>query len=284
MFGKFNMEQGTLSDLILSIEHGTKLHISMVFLRDYGNNYTNLTRTQLYHSEAICDAAKDIPGGLGRCKKCRNHAIELAVTEKKSFGGFCVNGIYEYCHPIIWNGDTAAVLFIGYIFPQDERQRRKLVRRFGDGLTDTLEKNFTPEDAERTAALIDNYTCYLLEKYPRVEHNYNPLINNIKKYIEENLMYQIEISEIAKIFSYNDKYIGRLFKKETGMFVKEYINQKKLAIAKDLLKNTDKSITEISIASGFSNVTYFNRVFKKTEHKSPSDYRDSVKTNSRKSS
>ena len=79
------------------------------------------------------------------------------------------------------------------------------------------------------------------------------------------------------LFNYNEKYIGKLFKAQTGFTVKEYLNRRRLDTAEQLLRNTKLSITEISSKSGFNNVTYFNRLFKKHFNFSPKNYRKVMK-------
>lgn len=47
---------------------------------------------------------------------CRNAAIKKAMRLKKEFGGFCINGVYEYIHPVIINDYVACIIYIGNIF------------------------------------------------------------------------------------------------------------------------------------------------------------------------
>ena len=58
-----------------------------------------------------------------------------------------------------------------------------------------------------------------------------------------------------------------------GITINHLITQKRLQQAKVLLRNTDKSISEIAEAVGFVNYNYFSRIFKKYYHMSPRDYR-----------
>ena len=104
-----------LNELISCLEYGTKLHISIVFLDDYGNYKTALPRERTIHSKPFCDYKKSTALGFEKCFKCRNAALSKAVKYKKPFGGFCVNSVYEYCHPVLQGNAVAAVIFIGNI-------------------------------------------------------------------------------------------------------------------------------------------------------------------------
>jgi len=102
------------------------------------------------------------------------------------------------------------------------------------------------------------------------------MIENIKRYITSNPGGDITLGELAGIFHYNEKYLGRLFKRETGKTLHEYINEKRVRRAEQLLRTTGENIINISERVGFNNVTYFNRIFKKIHGKSPAAYRKDV--------
>ena len=125
----------------------------------------------------------------------------------------------------------------------------------------------------RLCAIIENHIKLLIKEYSSTIHSYSPLISNIKNYIEESLYGEISVKEIAELFNYNEKYIGKLFKEEEGVGIIEYVNTKRLDKSCEMLKLSSDSITLISQKLGFNNVTYFNRLFKNRFGKSPSEYR-----------
>ena len=67
------------------------------------------------------------------------------------------------------------------------------------------------------------------------------------------------------------------FKNQTGQSVTEYINRLKVEKSKKLLKDTDMSVTDIAMKTGFEDSCYFTRVFKKYEKKTPLQYRKQFK-------
>ena len=68
-------------------------------------------------------------------------------------------------------------------------------------------------------------------------------------------------------------YFGDLIKKETGRTAIEYIQQKTMDLAKDMLIHPDKSISEIAVSLGYQYPQYFSRAFKKAVGCTPNDYR-----------
>ena len=97
----------------------------------------------------------------------------------------------------------------------------------------------------------------------------------MKSYILSNIEFDINTSRIANIFHYNEVYLGRLFKKQVGIGINDYINLQRIEIAKKRLATTREKVIDISSGVGFNNVTYFNRVFKKHTGMTPKEYRKS---------
>lgn len=95
------------------------------------------------------------------------------------------------------------------------------------------------------------------------------VINYMHAHYEENIF----ISELAEIFHIDSRRIASLFERITGMTPVHYLMKYRVSKAKDLLKLTDLSISEIAEAVGYQDHFYFSRVFKKTTAQSPSAYR-----------
>lgn len=268
------MNEISLYNMIKYLQNGTNLHIGVLFFGNYGNKMCELPNEHLIHSSAVCEEIKTASKiSYKRCFKCRNLALRKALQTKKPFGGMCINGIYEYTHPVVIDDDVACVVFIGNILSsQDE----KIKNSIGDKhlLLDTLEENMGYEDCRIIAKLLESHICMLLEKYTDKTTDVNPLVENIKNYIFSNLEFDINISHIAEFFHYNKLYIARLFKKETNMNIRDYINIQRIEKARKLLETTDETIISISNKVGFNNVTYFNRLFKNIIKITPTQYRE----------
>mgnify|MGYP006067067527 CR=1 FL=1 len=264
------MEYSSLYQLITCLEYGTRVHINVVFLGNTGNYKTKLPAEKVTHSKPFCEFMKSTPKGFERCFACKNFALHKAITGRKPFGGFCFNGIYEYCCPVIEKGNVTAVIFIGNILADPLKISPAQMERFSQ----TFERNFPEEMCVQFGCILENQIKLLIEEYADRKTEFDPLITNIKNFIEESLYHDISVRHIASVFNYDEKYIGRVFKRHTGKTIKEYMNIKRLKKAEELLKNTKLSITEVSGKAGFNNVTYFNRIFKRYLHVSPMEYRN----------
>ena len=89
----------------------------------------------------------------------------------------------------------------------------------------------------------------------------NDLICNIIKYINNNYKKEITIEELSLVYSYNRFYIMRLFKKEIGDTIFNYINKLKVYKSIELLYE-NRTILNISISTGFNSQEYYSEIFK----------------------
>ncbi|GAA0077744.1 AraC family transcriptional regulator [Clostridium sp. CTA-5] len=100
---------------------------------------------------------------------------------------------------------------------------------------------------------------------------YDKQIENILKYINNNLSKNLSIESISENFYISKYYLMHKFKKETGYTLHNYILQKRLLMVKDLIVNGEP-IVKASIQCGFNDYSSFLRAFKKLFKKSPKDF------------
>lgn len=93
------------------------------------------------------------------------------------------------------------------------------------------------------------------------------------EYIDANVSNQIVISEMARSLRYSENYIYKVFKEVLNISCKSFIIDYKLAKALHELKTTKKSVNQIALDYGFSNIYYFSNAFKNKYGVSPSSIR-----------
>ncbi|MBB6694057.1 response regulator [Cohnella xylanilytica] len=101
------------------------------------------------------------------------------------------------------------------------------------------------------------------------------VVERAKAYIRERLAEVISREDIAGHVYLNPDYLTRVFKKETGLSISDYLLQQRLGIAAELLANTDLSVGAIAARIGYANFSHFSRIFKKYMGVNPLDYRQS---------
>lgn len=269
------MDCATLGELIETLERGTKMHINITFLDEYGNRKTHRTRSQSIHDRPVCMTIKRQPGGLVSCYRCRNTVQKAVIQRRKPMAGLCTNGVYEYCRPVVYEDRVICVIFIGNILTSDPGQREKLEQRVGRDLLETMEQSCSQEDCAKVANVLESYITFLFDRYGIENNTFDPLVENIKNYVRENLTYGFSMEELSVAFNYTPKYLGYLFKSKTGKTIKEYCNHLKIEQAKLLLTESNISVESIALQVGFNSATYFDRVFYKEVRLSPQAYRSS---------
>lgn len=98
------------------------------------------------------------------------------------------------------------------------------------------------------------------------------LIASIQKYIDDNLNGRLLLNEVAEKFGLSPAYLSVIFKKSTEVGFSEYVNNRKIEKAKELLLSGDMKIYEAADALGFESAYYFSKVFKKVDGHSPREY------------
>jgi len=93
------------------------------------------------------------------------------------------------------------------------------------------------------------------------------------RYIYDNYMNSFTLDDMAKSLNYSTSYLRHTFLKQAGKSINKVLNLVRLSQAKQLLKTTNLSITDIAIECGFCDGNYFSTVFKKEFKLTPKEYR-----------
>lgn len=119
---------------------------------------------------------------------------------------------------------------------------------------------------------IRHVTLKAIDQAQKTEQSQS-IVDKARRYIDRHLDSDISRETLASQFYLNPDYMDRLFKKETGMSMKEYLWQERLRVAEELLASTELPVTDIAMQVGYSSLSAFTRLFKKRTGFNPSDYR-----------
>src|SRR5690554_1425557 len=100
------------------------------------------------------------------------------------------------------------------------------------------------------------------------------MVDEIRRYLEDNYASEITLSAIADQYRISPGYLSLLFTEHTGNNFVDYLTERRIGKAKELLKHTQLRIYEIAAAVGYNDPFYFSNCFKKLTHKTPSEYRE----------
>ncbi len=98
-------------------------------------------------------------------------------------------------------------------------------------------------------------------------------IQAVENIINTNFHNRITVEQIANQVGLNISYLGKLFKSEKGISIKNYLINIRMKRACELLKSTDYQISDISRSAGYMDQLQFAKIFRKYKSVSPTDYR-----------
>lgn len=126
--------------------------------------------------------------------------------------------------------------------------------------------------SKQKVAAILNYLLYELKcilQYGTTQ----PQVLKAICFIEENLGKDISLSHVSRHLSLSKEYTASLFKKTVGKTVNRYISEKKMMLAREMIREGQMSLGDIALSLGFQNYNYFSRTFSDHFEVSPAKYR-----------
>ncbi|WP_226392264.1 helix-turn-helix domain-containing protein [Ructibacterium gallinarum] len=282
--GVVSMEYQTLETLLKALCEGNDLHICIHDISGILEQpELELPFYYQIHARPFCDVAKETRLGLELCLRCKERANQKAVRTGEYFDGRCAYGLYELVYPVKIDGNIKCIIYIGYIeknYRETEESMMKTARFTGTDagrLRSCLaqaQKYVSREHYLSLARLTEERIRMLYQSAElRGGGNRHWVVKKICRDIEMHFSGELSLKREAQLYFLNEKYVGRLFRRETGLTFHEYLNRVRLTHALQQLQKTQKTVLEISLESGFQNVTYFNRIFKETFEMTPIQYR-----------
>ena len=113
------------------------------------------------------------------------------------------------------------------------------------------------------------------EQNRNIDGKANLAIAKIQKHIHDHIQEDPSLNDLAELVHFNPSYLSRLYKQMTGTTLQSYIDDVRISMAKDHLRDGRKKINEIAADLGFISAPYFSKFFKKHMNVSPQQYRDS---------
>lgn len=153
---------------------------------------------------------------------------------------------------------------------------RSIILNSPDDYTDNISLKNMIEKTSDIEGLIDVFNTCVSNIIRNMKQN---KLANISKhikmaidYIDENYKSKITLEDISLHIGLSEVYISRLFKKETGKTVLDYINEVRLSKAKQMLDTGRYKVYEVANELGFNNSHYFSTLFKKFTGLTPIEY------------
>ena len=108
-----------------------------------------------------------------------------------------------------------------------------------------------------------------------IENADDDLAKSILQFLQENFLSTVTLEDLASHFGYSKYRFSHLFNTYFHCSITEYVNSLRVRYAAGLLLETEHSMTEVAMASGFESIRTFNRAFRSYYLQSPTHFRES---------
>mgnify|MGYP001818370280 CR=1 FL=1 len=230
------------------------------------------------------------------CQDCiKEQDLLLSNSREKAYTHTCFAGLEETSVPLRLGKKTIGFLRTGQIFiqkPSAEKIKALHDTLAADKQLQTKEAQILKE-YEKTPVFEEKAYSSMVTLLSIISLQLTDLLNRLllesqseepkaiqkaKAYIADHIDERIALEQIASEVNVSVFYFCKLFKQTTGMTFTEYVNRQRIELAKGVLKDTSKSITEIAYAVGYQSLSQFNRSFLKFTGESPRQYRQHIRT------
>ena len=162
-----------------------------------------------------------------------------------------------------------------YFTKISEKVPEKNIFLLGDYIINALD-NLLPDSSAIEKKGVLYSLCSQFDKstiYKTRIKSYDNQLNRIFEFVEQNYINDCSLKKLANETGYSYCYLSRFFKKVTGISFNAYVNQYRISNACYLLKNTNYSVLQCALDSGFGSLRSFNRNFITALSVTPSMYR-----------
>ncbi len=292
------MEHAQLTSFLKNMEQTWKLSICVKdfvgFIPIDKALYEALT-PYLGHNNPYCIHVKSDKERYHHCLSMMKKIFTKSMyLNGKSFYGICYAGVGEYVFPITGNDQLLGAITVGCAAVPPDLYRPRIERAMVNASEEErrrafelYENNIIPMTAtsEQIVPAFEFVASYLAQSYHAMTSSGNSLIIAKKRtnneevfkhflnFVHEHYSEDLNVKKICNELYCSESYLNHLVKKRLGVTISTYINKLRVEHAKEFLLNTDDSILNVAVKVGFSDQSYFSRVFMQLMDITPSEFR-----------
>lgn len=198
----------------------------------------------------------------GRTKEIQDNLVAYFKLRSRNgdINAAFMDRFAEDFHQVLMNVLEEKHIEVSSVFPDSQ------IRDFYMGVGKSLEVCL-----EMTTQMVETATQEI-----RAREHTETRVEKAKQYIIKNLDQDISRESVAAYVYLNPDYLNKLFKKEVGMTVSDFIYTQRMVMAEKLLLSTDYSIREIAMQVGYGNFSHFAKMFSRYAGKTPKAYKKSM--------
>lgn len=231
---------------------------------------------------AYCARIRERPECQRRCTESNLLHIKEAERTGKTVHYMCHAGNMEVITPVLYENTVIAYLQIGQfrdlggVYSKEEYPLRVAEEQGFDSDELRALYEMTPSVSRAKLAALENILRVVVKSFWEdglIRCNRSMMSVRIEEYISRRISEPIRIQELCSEFSLSRNALYKIFRDEFGTSVGEYILDRRMERAQELLGKTRNAVSRIAAAVGFADYNYFIRIFKKRVGKTPLQYR-----------
>lgn len=134
-----------------------------------------------------------------------------------------------------------------------------------------------PSMTEVSVLMREMFTAYCRLVRKHSTRDLSPIVQKAVLLIDADLSANLSLTSLSEYLGVSAGYLCAIFKKETGKTISEYIREKRIKFAVQLLSTTNLQIQTVALHCGIMDIQYFSKIFKKHVGMTPNEYRKSIK-------
>lgn len=231
---------------------------------------------------AFCDFIRQQPRFDKRCRECDIDAFRRSKNNNAPHMYSCHAGLTEIIIPIRKDDRVLCYVMFGQILHSEsaESQREAIFQKFsGQGLDEEALRSAIAQIDHRSEdvisaamTILESLTIFFLSKQ-YILPSFVRFVDLLDQYIDEHLQEKIRIADLCAHFYVSRTRLYELMRPYLNCGLSDYVLHRRLLHAMQMLSETEKPISEISDAVGFSDYNYFRRIFKQKTGLSAKEYR-----------
>lgn len=227
---------------------------------------------------SFCEMIQSVPYGNNKCKCSDEYLFKKCALSLRPERHICHAGLIDTALPIKFNDTVAGYIILGQM--RVEEDFNNIYNLISDlGINYNAAKNaydsicVSSEDRIKSVCSIAVMLIQYIIFKNMITELKNKRLNDAVMYISNNLDKNLSVSKMCKDLNISKSALYGMFHRYKGCTVGEYINKKRIELAKVLLINSDKLLCDIACLTGFSDYAYFSKSFKKITGSTPFKYR-----------